>query len=605
MIHYGGDSGVTADYRKGWLYLYNNTIVSYRTDRTALLRMSSADERADVRNNIVYTAAAAGSTLALLEEQGTIDWKRNWTKAGWIKSFSNPDACTINDDGTSITGTAPGFVDEAGQDFHLQETSACTNAAIALHADVLPTHNVTMEYVKHQTGRTRPTIATLDIGALEGPGVIIPPVEVATASLPTGAVGAGYSQTLAATGGVPPLSWTVESGALPAGLSLSSASIMGTPTTAGTYGFTVKATDSGGVPRTDTRALSILVSPAAPPSGDSDGDGLADEWEILHFGNLTESGAGDADSDGWSNLAEQDLGTDPSYNEPQPMYLAAAEWQSVGLGGGGAQYHPTPAPNNPNLMYGVCDMGGFYRSVDGGRHWEMVNGKYVNGVPGYRRRRLRAGVQFPERADRAVPEERGPCAHDGRRADVDYRPRADAAGTDVPCRGRVLRYLRGGRQPDLREHERRSDVGRGHGVAVDRSARTRAHYRPVDVEGERDDLRFDGAGDIQVDQRRDVVDGEELGPHVDGRLGPGRRRQERGAGAVLHLRVGGRQQGDEVGQRRRLVDAGDDGAAGGVLQRPRRRVVERGYRLRGQQTTGTAGRRFTRRQTAAHSGRCA
>ena len=55
----------------------------------------------------------------------------------------------------------------------------------------------------------------------------------------------------------------------------------------------------------------------------------------------------------------------------------------MGLGGGGSQAVPTLAPNNPDLMLGVCDMGGFYRSADGGRHWDMVNGKYVNGVPSY------------------------------------------------------------------------------------------------------------------------------------------------------------------------------------------------------------------------------
>ena len=28
IVHYGGDSGTTANYRKGTLYFYNNTVVS-------------------------------------------------------------------------------------------------------------------------------------------------------------------------------------------------------------------------------------------------------------------------------------------------------------------------------------------------------------------------------------------------------------------------------------------------------------------------------------------------------------------------------------------------------------------------------------------------
>ena len=64
IAHYGGDNGTTSKYRKGTLYFYNNTMVSYRTDRTTLFRLSTNEERADVRNNIFYVTAA-GTTLSL------------------------------------------------------------------------------------------------------------------------------------------------------------------------------------------------------------------------------------------------------------------------------------------------------------------------------------------------------------------------------------------------------------------------------------------------------------------------------------------------------------------------------------------------------------
>ncbi|MCH7978419.1 MAG: hypothetical protein IH935_05515, partial [Acidobacteria bacterium] len=67
---------------------------------------------------------------------------------------------------------------------------------------------------------------------------------VTTSSLPNGAVGASYSATLQNDGN-PPFVWSLNSGSLPTGLSLSSSGIIsGTPTTAGTFTFTVGVLES-------------------------------------------------------------------------------------------------------------------------------------------------------------------------------------------------------------------------------------------------------------------------------------------------------------------------------------------------------------------------
>ncbi len=89
-----------------------------------------------------------------------------------------------------------------------------------------------------------------------------PPLTITTASLPGGQVNLAYSQTLAATGGLTPYSWSVSTGALPAGLTLNAATgvISGTPSAIGTSNFTVKVTDSEAPTVSQTANLSITIT---------------------------------------------------------------------------------------------------------------------------------------------------------------------------------------------------------------------------------------------------------------------------------------------------------------------------------------------------------
>jgi hypothetical protein len=266
ICHYGGDSGTTANYRKGTLYFYNNTVVSRRTDRTTLLRLSTNSERCDCRNNIVYTAAAPGSSLGLIDDTGVVDLTHNWFKPGWVLAFVTPSG-TVNDDHTSIEGASPGFVDEAGQDYHLAAASACVNAGNLLNSAVLPANDVVRQYVKHRSSEPRPNDGALDVGAYELGSSQPADLAVATSSLPNGRVASAYSATLSATGGVAPYAWSIASGGLPPGLSLDGATgaIAGTPTTAGTFGFTVLVTDAQSPADSATKALSITVDAQTVP----------------------------------------------------------------------------------------------------------------------------------------------------------------------------------------------------------------------------------------------------------------------------------------------------------------------------------------------------
>jgi hypothetical protein len=95
-----------------------------------------------------------------------------------------------------------------------------------------------------------------------------PTISVSPTSLPDGTLSVAYSQAITASGGTAPYTYAITAGALPTGLSLSSGgSLSGTPGVAGTFNFTVTATDSstGTGPYTGARAyaLTILAAPTA------------------------------------------------------------------------------------------------------------------------------------------------------------------------------------------------------------------------------------------------------------------------------------------------------------------------------------------------------
>ncbi len=87
------------------------------------------------------------------------------------------------------------------------------------------------------------------------------PLVITTTSLPAATAGTAYGQQLATTGGVGPYTWTLASGRLPAGITLNrEGALRGEPWAAGTYAFTVRATDSAWPAQSVTQRLSITVT---------------------------------------------------------------------------------------------------------------------------------------------------------------------------------------------------------------------------------------------------------------------------------------------------------------------------------------------------------
>jgi uncharacterized repeat protein (TIGR03803 family) len=119
------------------------------------------------------------------------------------------------------------------------------------------------------------------------------PVITSASPLATGTLGMTYSQTLTESGGVSPYTWSVVSGSLPSGLSLSTGgSLSGTPAQSGTFDFTVQVTDNNG--NTSDTPL-VLVVPSAPmifsDLSATGSNGAPFSYEITATGDPTSFGA--------------------------------------------------------------------------------------------------------------------------------------------------------------------------------------------------------------------------------------------------------------------------------------------------------------------------
>jgi len=167
IVHYGGDSGNLPTYRKGTLYFHHNTVVSTRSGNTTLFRLSTNDESADCRNNLLFVTAI-GNRLALLAEAGTLAVTHNYAKTGRVVSHAGGSFTgSVSDDATWISGADPGFIDLALQNFRLSDSSVCRDTGTEPHPDTLPTHGVTQHYLRHQHSEPRRWHGQPDLGAYE------------------------------------------------------------------------------------------------------------------------------------------------------------------------------------------------------------------------------------------------------------------------------------------------------------------------------------------------------------------------------------------------------------------------------------------------------
>jgi trimeric autotransporter adhesin len=148
-----------------------------------------------------------------------------------------------------VSGTVPDGLRFAGNDLRLTQTTAVTGVATRVETTTFTVR------ARDGAGNTATKTFTLTVDPAS-PLVITN----GTDQLSDGTVGVAYEVGLFPGGGVPPYSWSHVAGTLPPGLSVqaSPGRVKGTPTTAGTFAFTVRVDDSSGQFATQQFSIRIL-----------------------------------------------------------------------------------------------------------------------------------------------------------------------------------------------------------------------------------------------------------------------------------------------------------------------------------------------------------
>ncbi len=124
--------------------------------------------------------------------------------------------------------------------------------------------------------------------------IVIAPIslKIVTSSLASGTQSASYASGLQATGGTGQYTWSISSGALPAGLAFAQATgvVTGTPTASGTFSFGVTVKDSGSPAQTTTATVSVSIVASGTPLAISSSLLPGGTQSLSYSGGLTATG---------------------------------------------------------------------------------------------------------------------------------------------------------------------------------------------------------------------------------------------------------------------------------------------------------------------------
>jgi len=192
----------------------------------------------DIKDPVIYTTNSSGRTV-------TVGINAIAYGNGIFVIGGDSGAAAASTDGITWTSAGDGILGINSINYKAEIN------AIAFGGGVFVAGGGTSGKIAYSTG------GGTDIGAAP---------KITTTTLPDGTVTKAYSQTLAATGDKP-ITWSIASGTLPAGLSLAGTGVIsGTPTGAGTFNFTVRAANAKG---DNTKSLTITIGTGGGGSGDN------------------------------------------------------------------------------------------------------------------------------------------------------------------------------------------------------------------------------------------------------------------------------------------------------------------------------------------------
>jgi hypothetical protein len=235
------------------LELVNNTVISDRSSGTDVLVFGSQTTPTDLINNL-FAGLGEGGTALYSGQNGA------------------PAAPATNE--TNLSAVNPGFVDAANLNYQLMSGSAAIDSGTDPGSTSGFSLTPTNEYVAVASTEARPVVGALDIGAYEyvPPGNQPPTVATPAAASPGTDTGTTVNLSVlgADDGGEANLAytWTVASG--PTGVTFSTngsnaaQDTIATFAQAGSYTFTAKITDQGGLSVTSTTAtVTVQQTPTA------------------------------------------------------------------------------------------------------------------------------------------------------------------------------------------------------------------------------------------------------------------------------------------------------------------------------------------------------
>ncbi len=188
-----------------------------------------------------------------------------------LNAQGNPNAVFIFQIGSTLTtaSNASVVVINGGSNcnvFFQVGSSATLGTGTQFAGNILALASITATTGSSVTGRllARNGAATLDTTTAALCAPVCNAITLAPVTLPNGALMTPYNQTISATGGTAPYTLALTQGTLPNGLLLNPATgaITGTPTTAGSFTFTITATDVNNCP--GNRQYTIVIPGICP-----------------------------------------------------------------------------------------------------------------------------------------------------------------------------------------------------------------------------------------------------------------------------------------------------------------------------------------------------